>query len=50
MYETVKTVNGYDITRMKGSRKAYHVRLDRKRFLTFRTIREAVKYIQGMAG
>ena len=50
MYETVKTVNGYDITRMKGSRKAYHVRLDSKKFLTFRTIREAVEYIQGMDG
>lgn len=48
MYETVKTINDYDIIRMKGSRKAYHVRLDSKRFLTFRTIREAAEYIQGM--
>ena len=25
MYETVKTVKGYDITRMKGTKGAYHV-------------------------
>lgn len=49
MYETVKNVNGYEITRLKGSRKAYHVRLDEKRFLTFRTVKEATEYIQGMA-
>lgn len=50
MYETVKTVKGYNITRLRGSRKAYHVRLDGSRFLTFRTIKEATEYIEGMAG
>lgn len=25
MYETVKTVNGYEIKRMKGTHGAYHV-------------------------
>lgn len=49
MYETVKTVKGYDITRLKGSRRAYYVRLDGSRYLTSRTIKEATEYIEGMA-
>lgn len=50
MYETVKIIKGYNITRLKESRRAYHVRLDGSRFLTFRTIKEAIEYIEGMAG
>ncbi len=48
MYETVKTIKGYNITRLVGSRRAYHIRMDSKRFLTFRTIKEATEYIEGM--
>lgn len=49
MYETVKTVNGYEIKRMVGTRGAYHVNVregnDWKEFHTFRTIKAAVQFI-----
>lgn len=49
MYETVKTVNGYEIKRMVGTRGAYHVNVREgngwKEFHTFRTIKAAVQFI-----
>lgn len=50
MYETVKTVKGYDIVRMKGTRGCYHVNVREgkgfKEFHTFRTIKAAVEFIE----
>lgn len=50
MYETVKTVKGYDIVRMKGTRGFYHVNVREgkgfKEFHTFRTIKAAVEFIE----
>lgn len=49
MHETVKTVKGYDITRMKGTRGCYHVNVREgrgwKEFHTFKTIKAAVEFI-----
>lgn len=40
MWETVKTVKGYDITRMVGSRGAYHVSVrEGKGFREFHTFK-----------
>ena len=50
MYETVKTVKGYDITRMKGTKGAYHVNVREgkgfREFHTFKTIQAAVEFIE----
>lgn len=50
MYETVKTVKGYEIKRMIGSRGCYHVLVREgigfREFHTFRTIKSAVKFIE----
>lgn len=50
MYETVKTVKGYDITRMKGTKGAYHVNVREgkgfRAFHTFKTIKAAVEFIE----
>lgn len=50
MYETVKVVKGYAITRMIGSRGAYHVNVREgrgfKEFHTFRSIKAAVEFIE----
>ena len=46
MYEIVKTVNGYNIERMVGSRGFYWVRLTENRQATFYTIKAAVAYIE----
>lgn len=50
MYETVKTVKGYDIKRMKGTTGAYHVNVREgkgfREFHTFRTIKAAVNFIE----
>lgn len=46
MYETVRTINGYNIIRMKGTKGCYHVYLDPHRFMTFRTIKAAAGFIQ----
>ena len=50
MYETVKTVNGYAITRMKGIYGAYHVNVREgkgwKEFHTFRTIKAATEFCE----
>lgn len=49
MYEVVKTVKGYDITRMKGTHGCYHVNVREgkgwREFHTFRTIKAAVEFI-----
>lgn len=45
MYETVKVVKGYAITRMVGTHGFYTVRLDAVRSCTFRTIKSAVEFI-----
>jgi len=49
MYEVVKTVKGYDITRMKGSKSCYHVNIREgkgfREFHTFKTIKAAVEFI-----
>ena len=41
MYETVKTVNGYPIQRMKGSKGVYTLKIDDKRSMMFRTQKAA---------
>jgi len=52
IYETVKTVNGYEIKRMKGTHGFYHitVREDNKtgfkEFHTFKTIKAAAQFIE----
>ena len=50
MWEVVKTVKGYDITRMVGSRGAYHVSVREgkgfREFHTFKTIKAAVEFIE----
>lgn len=50
MYETVKTVKGYEIKRMIGTHGAYHVLVREgkgfKEFHTFRTIKAAVEFIE----
>lgn len=49
MFEVVKTVNGYDITRMKGTKGVYHVNVREgkgfREFHTFKTIKAAVEFI-----
>lgn len=44
MYEVVKTVNGHDIYRMKGTRGFYHVRLNKHSRIVFKTIKAAAEY------
>jgi len=50
MYEVVKTVKGYDITRMKGTKGAYHVNVREgkgfREFYTFKTIKSATEFIE----
>lgn len=52
MYETVKIVKGYKITRMKGTHGAYHVNVREddqigfREFHTFRTIKAATEFIE----
>lgn len=49
MYETVKTVKGYEITRMKGTHGFYHVKVKEGKGWTaertFRTIKAAAEFI-----
>lgn len=45
MYETIKTVNGYEIARMKGTHGCYHVNISGgSKFYTFKTIKAAVAF------
>ena len=50
MYETVKTVNGYDIYRMIGTHSSYWVDIRKgegfKQSAHFRTIKAATAYIE----
>ena len=50
MYETVKTVKGYEVKRMMGTRGAYHVTVREgngfREFHTFRTIKAAAEFIE----
>jgi len=50
MYETVKVVKGYAITRMVGSRGYYYVNIREgngfREFLSFRTIKAAAEFIE----
>lgn len=50
MYEVVKTVKGYNIVRMKGTKGFYHVNVREgkgfREFHTFRTIKAAVEFIE----
>lgn len=46
MYETVKVVNGYEIYRMIGTRRCFHVRLDNVRSRTFETIKAAAAFCE----
>lgn len=50
MYEVVRVVKGYEITRMVGTRGFYHVNIREgkgwKEYHTFRTIKAAVKFIE----
>lgn len=50
MYETVKTVNGYEIKRMIGTHGAYHVNVREgkgfREFHTFKTIKAAADFCE----
>lgn len=50
MYEVVKIVKGYKITRMKGTKGAYHVNVKEgkgfREFHTFKTIKAATEFIE----
>ena len=50
MYEVVRVVKGYEITRMKGTKCHYYVKVREGRgfreFHTFRTIKAAVEFIE----
>ena len=50
MYEVVKTVKGYDIVRLKGTKGAYHVSVREgkgfREFHTFKTIKAATEFIE----
>ena len=50
MYETVKTVKGYEVKRMIGTRGAYRVTVREgngfREFHTFRTVKAAVEFIE----
>lgn len=52
LYEIVKTVNGQDITRMKGTHGAYHVNVREGKgwaeFHTFKTIKAAVEFCENV--
>ena len=53
MFETVKTVNGYEIKRLAGSRGQYSVRVWEghngfSEYFTFRTIKEATTFCGGL--
>lgn len=45
MYETVKVVKGYAITRMVGTQRFYIVQINSYKSVDFRTIKAAVEYI-----
>ncbi|MCQ2363897.1 MAG: hypothetical protein MJ041_06160 [Acidaminococcaceae bacterium] len=46
IYETVKTVKGHSIYRMKGSKGFYHVKVTANSEVTFHTIKAAAAWIE----
>lgn len=46
MYETVKTVNGHDIYRMKGTKGCYHVEIKKNVECIFKTIKAAAAFCE----
>jgi hypothetical protein len=51
MYEVVKVVNGYEITRTKGTKGFYYVTLKEwdngnRKYCTFRTIKAAAEFCE----
>lgn len=46
MYEIVKVVNGYEITRLIGSRRFYRVYVGERKFCYFTTLEMAVAYCE----
>lgn len=52
MYKVIKIVNGYEITRMEGTRGAYHVNVREgkgfKEFHTFRTLKAASAFCESL--
>ena len=50
MYEVVKIVKGYEITRMKGTKGVYHVNIREgkgfREFHAFKTIKSATEFIE----
>lgn len=52
MYEVIKIVNGYEITRMKGTKGVYHVNVRESKgfreFHTFRTIKAAAAFCESL--
>ena len=47
MYEVIKTVKGYNITRMIGTRGFYHVVIGCRDY-TFKTIKSATSFCETM--
>lgn len=52
MYEVVKIVNGYEITRMKGTHGFYHITIRKgkgwEEYRTFRTIKAATAFCENL--
>lgn len=48
MYETVKVVNGYAITRMVGTRRFYHVYVNDYKSYSFHTIKAATAFCESL--
>lgn len=46
--ETVKTVNGYKIERTPGTQRFYYVYLNDHKFVTFRSVKKAVEFIESL--
>lgn len=46
MYETVKVVNGHAITRMVGTRRFYHVKINEHSERVFHTIKAAAAFCE----
>lgn len=45
-YETVKEVNGYKITRVKGTRGVYYVYINFEMYYVFKTIKAAAQFCE----
>lgn len=48
MRETVKVVNGYEITRLKGYKGFYTVYIAPNKYMTFNTIKAATAYCENL--